>query len=286
VGETLRSPTLFQEEVIRSALTLKLHCFEDTGAIVAALTTSIPEAPGSGRTWDYRYCWLRDAYYALGAFRLLGHFEEREQFLQFLLNVVSSSPDLDLAPLYRIDGKSDLDERVLPDWPGYLGQGPVRVGNGAARHKQHDVFGELVLALTPLFLDARFREHATPPVLELVCRLADRAVAVAGQPDAGIWEYRSEWRPQTFSSLMCWAAAERAGRIAAVHRPARADDLGRSAARIRAEILAKAIHPGGGGLVADYGGTEVDAALLQAITLGLLPAGDPRARATGGRHSS
>jgi GH15 family glucan-1,4-alpha-glucosidase len=117
-------PPLYQEEVIRSALTLKLHCFEDTGAIVAALTTSIPEAPGSGRTWDYRYCWLRDAYYALGAFRLLGHFEEREQFLQFLLNVVSSSPDLDLAPLYRIDGKSDLDERVLPDWPGYLGEAP------------------------------------------------------------------------------------------------------------------------------------------------------------------
>ena len=106
-------PPIYQEEVIRSALVLKLHCFEDTGAIVAALTTSIPESQGSGRTWDYRYCWLRDAYYALGAFRLLGHFEEREQFIHFLLNVASGAPGLDLAPLYRIDGRTDLEESIL-----------------------------------------------------------------------------------------------------------------------------------------------------------------------------
>jgi len=100
-------PPLFQEEVVRSALVLKLHCFEDTGAIVAATTTSIPEAPGSGRTWDYRYCWLRDAAYVLGAFRLLGHFEEREQFVRYLLDIVARNPSLDLAPLYRVDGTSD-----------------------------------------------------------------------------------------------------------------------------------------------------------------------------------
>ncbi|MCC6528519.1 MAG: glycoside hydrolase family 15 protein, partial [Polyangiaceae bacterium] len=273
-------PSLYQEEVIRSALALKLHCFEDTGAIVAALTTSIPEAPGSGRTWDYRYCWLRDAYYALGAFRLLGHFEEREQFLHYLLNVASSAPDLDLAPLYRIDGKRDLEEQILTAWPGFRGEGPVRVGNGAARHKQHDVFGEMVLALTPLFLDARFRDQATPPVLELVTRLARRAVAVAGQPDAGIWEFRSGWRPQTFSSLMCWAAADRMSRIAGRHRPADAGEFAAAAERIREETLTRAVDATRGCLVADYGGTEVDAALLQAVTLRLLPNGDPRTRAT------
>jgi hypothetical protein len=105
-------PPLHQAEVIRSALALKLHCFEDTGAIVAAITTSIPEAPGSGRTWDYRYCWLRDAYYVLGAFQLLGHFEERENFARYLLNVASSTADLKLAPLYRVDGASDLTEEI------------------------------------------------------------------------------------------------------------------------------------------------------------------------------
>ncbi|HEY4187440.1 MAG TPA: glycoside hydrolase family 15 protein [Polyangia bacterium] len=273
-------PSIHQPEVIRSALALKLHCFEDTGAIVAALTTSIPEAPSSGRSWDYRYCWLRDAYYALGAFHLLGHFEEREQFLQFLLNVASSAPGLDLAPLYRIDGRSDLEEQVLPAWAGFNGEKPVRVGNGAALHQQHDVFGEMVLALTPLFLDARFRDQATPPVLDLVVRLALRAIAVAGQPDTGIWELRSEARPQTFSSLMCWAAADRASRIVGAHRPALAQDFIDAAARIREQILDRAIDPARGCLVADYGGTEVDAALLQAVTLRLLSPEDPRAHAT------
>lgn len=273
-------PPVYQEEVIRSALALKLHCYEDTGAIVAALTTSIPEAPGSERTWDYRYCWLRDAFYTLGAFRLLGHFEEREKFLEFLLNVASSSPDLDLAPLYRIDGRSDLAEVLLDDWAGFEGSKPVRVGNAAATHRQHDVFGEMVLALAPMFLDARFRAQATPAVLELITRLTRKAIEVAGQPDAGIWEFRSEWRPQTFSSVMCWAAADRMGRIAQVHRPELQAEFTAAATRLRAEILAKAVHPAGAHLVADYGGTEVDAALLQAVTLRLLDAGDPRMAGT------
>lgn len=273
-------PPVYQEEVIRSALALKLHCFEDTGAIVAALTTSIPEAPGSGRTWDYRYCWLRDAFYALGAFRLVGHFEEREQFLHFLLNIASSSPDLDLVPMYRIDGKTDLEERILQHWPGFSGEGPVRVGNGAVVHKQHDVFGEMVLALTPLFLDARFRGNITTAALDLVSKLARRAAAVAGKPDAGIWEYRSEARPQTFSSLMCWAGTDRMSRIATLHRPADAEEFAMAATRIRDEILSRGTDPALGCLVADYGGTEVDAALLQAITLRLLAPEDPRTHRT------
>jgi GH15 family glucan-1,4-alpha-glucosidase len=273
-------PSIFQEEVIRSALALKLHCFEDTGAIVASHTTSLPEAQGSGRNWDYRYCWLRDAFYTLGAFRLLGHFEEREQFLHFLLNIAAASDDLDLAPLYRIDGRTDLAERVLEDWPGFRGDGPVRVGNAAALHRQLDVFGEMVLALTPLFLDARFREQVSPPVLDLVARLARKAVAVAGQPDAGIWELRSEWRPQTFSSLMCWAAADRMSRIASRYRPADVMEFEAAAERIRDDLLRNAVDSNRHCLVADYGGTRVDAALLQAVTLRFLPPEDPRLHAT------
>jgi GH15 family glucan-1,4-alpha-glucosidase len=273
-------PPVYQEEVIRSALALKLHCFEDTGAIVAAPTTSIPEAPGSGRTWDYRYCWLRDAFYALGAFRLIGHFEEREQFLHFLLNVVASSPDLELAPLYRIDGKTDLAERILDDWPGFEGEKPVRVGNAAAAHKQHDVFGEMVLALTPLFLDARFREQVTPQVLDLVTQLTRKAISVAGKPDAGIWEYRAEWRPQTFSSLMCWAAADRMGRIAERHRPSDAPEFVQAAEQIRSRLLSESFDAERGCMVADHRGKELDAALLQAVTLRLLPPDDRCLHAT------
>jgi len=273
-------PAEYQSEVIRSALALKLHCFEDTGAIVAALTTSIPESPGSGRTWDYRYCWLRDASYTLGAFRLLGQFEERERFLEYLLNVAASAPGLALAPLYRIDGKSDLDERTHPDWAGYEGHGPVRTGNGAALHQQHDVYGEMVLALTPLFLDERFQDHVTPPVRALVRALARRAIEVAGRPDAGIWEIRAQWRPQTFSSLMCWAAADRMARIAAREGASDAAGFAHAASRIRDELLENAIDPVRGCLVADHGGRDVDAALLQAVSLRLLPPADPRLHAT------
>jgi GH15 family glucan-1,4-alpha-glucosidase len=275
-------PPLYQDEVIRSALVLKLHCFEDTGAIVAATTTSIPEAPGSGRNWDYRYCWLRDSYYVLGALRLLGHFEEREQFTQYLINVCAQNPSLDLQPLYRIDAGADLTEHVLEHWPGYRGDGPVRIGNGAAHHQQNDIFGEMVLALAPIFFDHRFRAEQTQATLALCEQLAQKAIAVAGTPDAGIWEVRNAWRPQTFSSLMCWAGADRMARIAARHAPLREQDYLQAAERIRAQILDNAMAPGGGHLVATYGGddNDLDAALLQKAPLRFLPRDDPRLTGT------
>ncbi|MFO0667724.1 MAG: glycoside hydrolase family 15 protein [Polyangiaceae bacterium] len=273
-------PPRYQQEVIRSALTLKLHCFEDTGAIVAAMTTSLPESPGAGRTWDYRHCWLRDSFYTLNALRLLGHFEEREQFIEFLLNVVATTPTLDLAPVYRIDGRADLDETVLMHWPGYLGEGPVRVGNGAALHQQYDVYGEMVLALSRVFFDDRFEKERTPSVWNLLVALARKAVAVAGTPDAGIWELRTEWQPQTFSSLMCWAAADRAARIAATREPALQSEFEEAARAIRAQILDQAWNAEKASLVATYGGTDIDAALLQAAPLRLLDPRDPRLSST------
>ncbi|MRG90662.1 glycoside hydrolase family 15 protein [Polyangium spumosum] len=274
-------PPLFQQEVIRSALALKLHCFEDTGAIVAAMTTSLPEAPGSGRNWDYRYCWLRDAYYALAAFRLLGHFEEREQFIQYLFNIAASAaPSLSLGPLYRVDGAPDLEEFILDDWPGYEGNRPVRVGNAAATQLQHDVFGEMVLALAPVFLDDRFVAERSQHGLDLLERLAQKAIEVAGTPDAGIWEFRSDAGPQTFSSLMCWCAADRMASVAARHRPERASHYRAAADRIRAEILEKAWRPDLNSFVSSYGGEELDAALLQMAPLRFLPPNDPRLHGT------
>ncbi|MDP2315819.1 MAG: glycoside hydrolase family 15 protein [Pseudomonadota bacterium] len=274
-------PSLFQQEVIRSALTLKLHCYEDTGAIVAAMTTSIPESPdASGRTWDYRYCWLRDAYYVLAALRRLGHFEERERFVEYLLDIAGANPSLELAPLYRVDGSADLEERILPNWPGYEGHGPVRVGNGAVTQRQHDIYGEMVLALAPVFLDQRFRQEQTQHTLQLLRRLSDRAIAVAGTPDAGIWEHRTAPRPQTFSSLMCWAAADRMATVASRHLPETAGYYTQAASRIREELLARAWNPNVGSLVATFGGADLDAALLQASSLRLLPENDPRLHGT------
>jgi GH15 family glucan-1,4-alpha-glucosidase len=273
-------PPLYQAQVIRSALALKLHCFEDTGAIIAATTTSLPEAPGTGRNWDYRYCWLRDAYYVVDAFRELGCYEEREQFIHFLLNVASGAPDLDLAPLYRIDGRSDLEESVLDGWPGYQGSGPVRIGNGAHTHRQNDIFGELVLALAPLFLDERFREDQTQAAWTLITRLADKAIAVAGQPDAGIWEYRRDAKPQTFSALMCWAAASRMAAVAARFGVPAERRFGEAAERLKAEILANAWSAELGALASSYGGTGLDASVLQAVALRFFEPSDPRAAGT------
>jgi GH15 family glucan-1,4-alpha-glucosidase len=269
-------PPLFQQEVIRSALTLKLHCFEDTGAIIAAMTTSIPESPGSGRTWDYRYCWLRDSYYVLNAFGLLGQSEEREQFVQYLLNVAGGAPELDLAPLYRVDGSSKLDEAVLDNWPGYNGDGPVRIGNAAALHAQNDVFGEMVLALTPIYLDERMSAERSPAAFRLLQGLARKAITRAGVPDAGIWEYRTDWKPQTFSSLMCWAAADRMGGIAERHEPDLAAEFRAAAERIRGEIVAKAWSPARNSFVGRYGGEDLDASLLQMGRLRFLAPEDPR----------
>ena len=273
-------PPRYQREVIRSALVLKLHCYEDTGAIVAAMTTSIPESPDSGRTWDYRYCWLRDSYYTLNALRLLGHFEEREQFVQYLLNIAAASPDLDLRPLYRVDGRCDLEESVLKDWPGFENHGPVRIGNAAALHQQHDVFGEMVLALTPVFMDERFQQERTPATLALIERLTRKALAVAGTPDAGIWELRTEWQPQTFSTLMCWAAADRMARIAALHAPAHVDEFTAAAAALRERIRREAWSPSLGAFASTHGGDTLDAALLQMAPLGFLPPGDSQLQPT------
>lgn len=273
-------PPLYQDAVIRSALALKLHCFEDTGAIVAAMTTSIPEAPASGRTWDYRYCWLRDAYYCLGAFRLLGQFEERESFIHYLLNIAGGAPDLNLAPLYCVDGAPGCEEQILSGWPGYEGHGPVRIGNGAVQHTQNDVFGEMVLSLAPLFIDDRYSLDRSKATLKLIEDLARKAVAVAGKPDAGIWEYRTEWKPQTFSSLMCWAAADRMSRVASLHARGVEQEFRTAAKRIQDEILSKAWSPELGSFAASFGTRDLDASLLQMAHLRFLPLQDERLHGT------
>jgi len=273
-------PPEYQRDVIRSALALKLQCFEDTGAIIAAPTTSIPESPRSGRTWDYRYCWLRDAYYVIDAFRLLGHFDEREQFINYTLNIAGASPDLSLAPLYSVTGSRELPEVVAANWAGYNGDGPVRVGNDASSHVQHDIFGELLLVLSPIFLDERFSAERTPATLDLLMRLARKAISVAGTPDRGIWEYRTDPKPQTFSSLMCWVAADRAARIAERFAPRFATEFRTAADKIRDQIATRAWSDARQAFVGAYDGDNLDAALLQMPLLRVFPFNDPRMHST------
>src|SRR6202030_3256498 len=138
---------------------------------------------------------------------------------------------------------------ILDNWPGYNGEKPVRIGNGAALHSQHDIYGEMVLALTPIFLDERMGAERAPAALQLIEGLAHKAISLAGVPDAGIWEYRTEWKPQTFSSLMCWAAADRMARIADIHSPSIATDFRTAASRIHQEIIARSWNASKGSFV-------------------------------------
>jgi len=143
-----------QKEVIRSCLLLKLHQFEDTGAIIAASTTSLPEIPGRGRNWDYRYCWIRDAYYTLNAFELIGHGAELEKYAHFIQNVALRANGR-YSPVYSIRGETDFPEKKIP-LKGYMGNQPVRIGNQALEHVQNDVYGQIIVSLLPLFIDERF----------------------------------------------------------------------------------------------------------------------------------
>lgn len=208
-------PSLYQRETIRSALALKLHCYEDTGAILAALTTSLPEEKGSGRNWDYRFCWLRDAHFVLTAFYNLGHFEEMEGFLKFILNIAEKHEHSKsrLRPVYRLDQSLPLPENEHSNWAGFGGSKPVRSGNQAAEHVQNDVYGEMALSFAPIFFDSRFERLRSKDHEDLLAHLGKLCAAHISKPDAGLWEIRDGWQEHSFSNLMCWAGLERIERV-------------------------------------------------------------------------
>lgn len=256
-------PFEFQNEVIRSALVLKLHIFEDTGAIIAATTTSVPEGPEGGRTWDYRYCWLRDAYFVLSALNRLGQFEEMEHFIQYLQNITSSEPSGILQPVYGIGGEKDLHERVLPWLPGFKGIGPVRFGNAAYQTHQCDVYGEMVLALTPIFFDRRLDRTSLDQALLGVEQLIEQAIQCFDQPDAGIWEFRKQRHHSVFSKVMCWAAVDRGVRVAGhIGRNDRVNAWLQVRERMRSDIERHAWNEIVGYYTASYGGDSPSAANL------------------------
>lgn len=194
---------MYQAQVIRSSLALKIHQYEDTGAMIAASTTSLPEADKSGRNWDYRYCWLRDAYYILNAFDKIGHFEEVDQYFHFIANVTIRENGR-YNPLYSITGGADIGERVI-DLAGYKGNEPVRIGNQAVEHIQNDIYGQVLLSLLPLYVDRRFIFEERHDSSKWIQKILNQIKNTIDEADAGIWEFRSMAFHHCYTSLFQWA---------------------------------------------------------------------------------
>ncbi|MBA4144214.1 MAG: glycosyl hydrolase [Cytophaga sp.] len=204
-------PDIYQEQVIRSALVLKLHQYEDTGGIIASGTTSLPEHNGSSRTWDYRYCWFRDSYYTLKAFNEMGHFDELEGYFDYIQNILMRDGDR-MQPLYTITGKKDIEE-IHIDLEGYLNNQPVRIGNKAYEQIQNDVYGQVLVGLLPLYIDKRLSFAKKKSYGPLVNRLLNWIESTMDEPDAGLWEFRNIKQVHTYTLLFHWAGCKAAGKI-------------------------------------------------------------------------
>lgn len=277
----LALPLEWQDAVIRAAITLKLCTFEDTGAIIAAMTTSIPEASDTGRNWDYRYCWLRDAFFVVRALNSLSEVSTMENYLQFLLNVVHASAEKKhLQPVFGVGTETCLTEQII-ELPGYRGMGPVRIGNQAFEHLQHDVYGNVVLAATQAFFDKRLLRQATVADFHALEWLGERAYALHDQPDAGMWELRTMAAVHTSSSVMCWAACDRLAKIAAhFNETDRAHYWTERAQTIKARILSSAWNEKKQFFAATFGGDQLDCGLLLMGEVGLIEPSDVRWQST------
>lgn len=273
-AKTCALPSFCADEVLRSALCLKLHAFSDTGAIIAAATTSIPEALGTERTWDYRFCWLRDSAFVVEALRRLSQLAEGEAFVRFLRDVAEGGA---LQPVYGVGGERELPESLLPHLAGFCGTRPVRTGNAAAVQQQNDLMGEMVLCLDTLMSDPRIVTDSDVHLMDLVERLVEEAIVASPQADMGLWEYRTALRHHTFGRVMCWVAADRGARLAQVRGR---DDLARRwgawAAAEREEVLARAYNADLGYFTQGLDGVHPDASNLLLATVGFIEPSDAR----------
>ncbi|MFD1952528.1 glycoside hydrolase family 15 protein [Sphingomonas arantia] len=273
----LATPVEWQDAVIRSAITLKLCQHEETGAIVAALTTSVPEHAGSERNWDYRYCWVRDAYYTVQALNRLGALDVLEAYLEYLRNIVGEAEGGHIQPLYGVLGEAKLEERLAPGLPGYRGMGPVRVGNQAYEQIQHDAYGQIVLCNVQAFVDRRLFRMAGIADFRALEKVGERAWKFHDQPDAGLWELRTRQSVHTYSAAMCWAACDRlANAAAALELEDRRQFWQDRADTIRATIMDSAWREETQRLSATFSGDDLDASLIQLLDLRFLRPDDPR----------
>ncbi len=267
----------YQEQVIRSALALKIHQYEDTGAIIAASTTSLPEFPGSGRNWDYRFCWLRDTYYVINALHHIGHFEETEKYFDYITDI-SFEEGLRYQPLYSISRQKNLVEEIADHLEGYLGNGPVRIGNQAYEHIQNDIYGQALISLLPLYTDHRFvfsERKDSASLVEVALRRIEHTI---DEVDAGIWEFRNSAYLHCYSNLFQWAGCSAAAKIARTINDEALEEKAVSLMKRAAKHIEDCYDPVRKVYTHAVGSPHLDASTLQLIMMNYLDPQSERAK--------
>lgn len=270
-------PNFYQDHIIRSALVLKLHQYEDTGAIIASSTTSLPESPGSGRNWDYRFSWVRDSFYVLTALSNIGKFDELEEFSKFITGITQSDAGR-LQPLYGILGRKVLTEQTLDYLEGYKGNKPVRIGNQAYEHIQNDVYGQAMIALLPLYTDFRFPQDERKEAKGWLKYILDKISMTIDEKDAGIWEFRNLANHHAYSNLFQWAGAAAALKIAKLNEY---EDIAQQATELMekaADYIEQCYDPERQVYRNSNEGENLDASTLQLILMNYLDPTSDRAK--------
>lgn len=266
----------YGDEITRSALALKLLSYDNTGAVLAAVTTSLPETIGEERNWDYRFCWIRDASMVVRVMSDLGHPNVAQRFIRFLLNQISDK-DKKIQIMYGIDGESRLTEKILKHLDGYENSRPVRIGNDAYRQKQNDIYGILMDVIYQQFNVFKTSLQNSEALWTMVRNIVNTVEVNWRKPDRGIWEIRNENKHFTFSKVLCWVAVDRAIRVAGlIGMEYVTEDWTRLKDEIRQDVFENAWNEELEAFTQYYGSSDMDASTLLMEPLGFIDASDPR----------